>query len=161
MSRRLWLVATAVCAAAAIAGFVLWLRHRPAAVELSILRGVPMHEFRPAGIEGGRGRSFSHSIYYVEFDFDEAVRQIDRDLRGWHGASPYPNRRSWYEPAGPFQFHGHAVTIRRNKVDPESQAVLGKASDSYKWVTVTVKGDLPDPNYARGLWRVVTGNKRP
>jgi hypothetical protein len=159
--RRVLIVSAVVVAIVAVGVTGLWLRERPKALELSVLKGVPVHEFRPVQKTKAGGVAFSQTIYYVETDYDEAVKSIQADLGnpGQHGG--LSNSWGWFLEPGPFQFHGQQVNIRRNKVDPHSMEVLGKGADSKRWVTVWISGSLNDPNIARGLWRAVTGNKRP
>ncbi len=96
----------------AILSVVLLNRSASGELELSILKGVPIHEYRPYD-----GNRFSQTIYYVEMDYDDALLAIDRELPGWMG--PYGEAmktKGWMEKPGPFQFHGRQVSIGQTNV---------------------------------------------
>ncbi len=146
-------------------GLVCWSafsRQSASTFELSLLKGVPIHEFRPVKLHKTGGLSFSQTIYYLEMDFTKAAALIDKEIPTWNSiTSKHPLSQAWLQKPGPFQSHGYQVHIRRNRVDPHSMVVYGSAEDSKWWVTIWGTGDTPEPNILRGLWRTTTGNKRP
>jgi len=122
---------------------------------ITLLDGRKPDDVRP---EEPRGR-LSRTIYYVNQPFDQVVAGAKRDLahRDWTDYGVGVLGQQWFqERPGPLQSHGRQVEIRRNRCDPDSFSVLGKAADSKSWTTIVVVGGQRAYNPLQSIWRWIT-----
>ncbi len=161
MRRRGKAIAATLIGVIALFGAMAWWGSREAPLNLRVLEGAGSGELLPRRYIDANNFAMARRLHYVRMPYEQALRLMDADLKGWGRWRNTGRQCGWSEPAGPFQFQGRDVVLRRNRIEPQADRVLGTAEDSKVWVTITIRESLPDSNVFRGFWRMVGGKARP
>ena len=127
------------------------------ALPLSILKGVEPFEIREPRFDSkGTQISSRRRIYRLKMPIADVLAVARKELPKpeWYHSKTGVVGSWWFidENKSPFLMSNMHITIRANKIDPDSMAVLGPLSDSKVWTTVSVTEARPHPNVAIALW---------
>ena len=127
---------------------------------LSILRSVEPYEVRePQFDKNGNQTSFRRHIFRLKMNVNDVLAVARKELPTpqWYRSKSAVVGNWWFidETKSPFVMSPTSITIRANRIEPDSMAVLGPLSDSKVWTTVTVKEARPSPNVGAALWNWV------